>query len=1070
MSNPSDLNIVPQPDTDKDYFNFKAAGLKIDKNYAIKFQWVYDDGTVSEWSPGYQVVTPTEQIPASPSVTVPSESTGNIPVTLSTFPANAKRVDIYVIGGSVYGTGKVVDSFLAAGTKTISITEPGVYQVQLIAVTPSGINGTPSQTFTITVVSPVPEEIVPATIISATASAGVNPLDSSGQLGYINLSITNGVIPAVFGGYIVKIQSSTNTWTQTFESKTALSSLYVNTGIIVGSSYTLSVATTNGKVTSEYIAVTGNPISVTDSRSNTSTVSGNLSFAATDSILTVSWSPSTDAQVDSYRVQITTNADTSFLTPLQSIFTKSTNTSFGGLDAGVTYRVRVTTRYGGSSGALSTSHTSGTVTLDASGAISDGIAPTTNPALTLSMVKSFFGAFSISFPAITNADAVTYEIFIKPTDATGIVSSTYKVLEVSGTFAVIRTLADKTTSLSYGTNYYIAIRAKDNDGVSTGTVTPVGPVQTTQVSTQDLADLGITEVKINTSAITEAKIAANAITETKIASDAVTSPKIVAGAISAGKIAAGAITTEKLDALAITADKIAANAITATKIAAGEIQAVAIAANAIVAGKIAADAIVANNIQSNQIDASKMVTDLLFASKTISVGESTSLNRIRLDGVPATVSGVAIKSRMFIGAGNYYDSGTPFFADNTGRFSIADKLKYDTVGGLVINGSGTFTGTLTAGSGLSTISIGNDVNLTNDGIYIGATGDYIFTDGRVRLGNGGITYTGGVLTVTGNVAATSLASDTTISGTIINGGTFQTSATVGNGSTAGIRINTSGIFGYTASSATPNFSVSNTGILTANAGNIGSWVINSGKLASSSGASPTIELDPLTPQIVIRGTGGQAGFSITLAPVTGITAGSTFSVTPSGILTSTSGSIGGWSVGSSSISRSTNYTGLFGSTYTRTTTLGSNAILQVATTEVATAFSYTDYIPAFLATNGSQRTTIGPGLLQLETTASQNGVPVSTLTITKPPGDYDTYIYWTGGNSANLRWVNYQGTERTARTISPTWDLVPQTLRPLVLDTEGRQALGATSYFSTTQTTTPSASTGLDGDLYYSTA
>jgi hypothetical protein len=30
---PSDLQTTPQPDTDKDYFNFKAAGLKIDEGY-----------------------------------------------------------------------------------------------------------------------------------------------------------------------------------------------------------------------------------------------------------------------------------------------------------------------------------------------------------------------------------------------------------------------------------------------------------------------------------------------------------------------------------------------------------------------------------------------------------------------------------------------------------------------------------------------------------------------------------------------------------------------------------------------------------------------------------------------------------------------------------------------------------------------------------------------------------------------------------------------------------------------------------------------------------------------------
>jgi len=115
MSNPADLNTVPQPDTDKNYFNFKATGLKIDTNYAIKFQWVYSDGTVSDWSPGKFVNTSTEQVPSAVTATVPSTSVGNIPVTLSSFPANAKRVDVYVING-IFGTGKVAYSFLSAGT------------------------------------------------------------------------------------------------------------------------------------------------------------------------------------------------------------------------------------------------------------------------------------------------------------------------------------------------------------------------------------------------------------------------------------------------------------------------------------------------------------------------------------------------------------------------------------------------------------------------------------------------------------------------------------------------------------------------------------------------------------------------------------------------------------------------------------------------------------------------------------------------------------------------------------------------------------------------------------------
>ena len=119
---PLDLQIVQQPDTNKDYFNFKATGLKIDKSYAIKFQWVYDDGTLSDWSPGYLVNTPTETVPSAPTATVEGGA-GFIKVSLPTFPTNALRVDVRISGG-IFGDGtKVSDSFTAAGTKTI--TAPG---------------------------------------------------------------------------------------------------------------------------------------------------------------------------------------------------------------------------------------------------------------------------------------------------------------------------------------------------------------------------------------------------------------------------------------------------------------------------------------------------------------------------------------------------------------------------------------------------------------------------------------------------------------------------------------------------------------------------------------------------------------------------------------------------------------------------------------------------------------------------------------------------------------------------------------------------------------------------------
>jgi hypothetical protein len=157
MSNPADLNVVSQPDTNKDYFNFKATNLKINETYAIKFQWSYSDGQLSDWSPGYFITTSNETAPAVPTdVTVPSTSSGSIPVALNVFPTNAKRVDIIITGG-VFGTSRVAHSFTTAGTTTIA-APAGTYQVQLRAISPTGVTSTVGTTFTV-VVSDVGETI-----------------------------------------------------------------------------------------------------------------------------------------------------------------------------------------------------------------------------------------------------------------------------------------------------------------------------------------------------------------------------------------------------------------------------------------------------------------------------------------------------------------------------------------------------------------------------------------------------------------------------------------------------------------------------------------------------------------------------------------------------------------------------------------------------------------------------------------------------------------------------------------------------------------------------------------------
>lgn len=153
MSNPSDLNVVSQPDTDKNYFNFKATNLKINQAYAIKFQWAYSDGQLSDWSPGYFITTSNETSPAVPTGTiVPSTFAGSIPVELPSFPAGAKKVDVIVANG-MFGTGKIAYTFFAAGKATIAAAA-GTYVVELRSTNITGGTSTVGTTHTILVTDP----------------------------------------------------------------------------------------------------------------------------------------------------------------------------------------------------------------------------------------------------------------------------------------------------------------------------------------------------------------------------------------------------------------------------------------------------------------------------------------------------------------------------------------------------------------------------------------------------------------------------------------------------------------------------------------------------------------------------------------------------------------------------------------------------------------------------------------------------------------------------------------------------------------------------------------------------
>lgn len=652
MSNPADLNITPQPDTDKNFFNFKAVGLKINKTYAIKFQWIYDDLTLSDWSPGFFVTTSNETAPAVPTSTSVSTDPGIIRVTLSAFPVNAARVDVVIAGGS-FGNATVAHSFTSAGIANIAAAS-GVYVVQLRSVSPTGVTSTVGTTYTVTVAgNTVDTTVIPGSPSAITVAAFNETSDKMNRTGFINVNWTAG---SGAKGYWVGLWTSNPGNTNPVREIKAEGTSAKVEGLFVGSQYYIQVKSFNEfNNPSPWIAPSSN-----------------------------------------YPVTIPGNATVP-----------------------------------------------GAVTVTGNGSPRGIVAQWTLPSTAADLVSS--GGYYV-VKLYTNAQA------------SGAPLVTRDVYSNSATFA----------GLTTGTSYWVTVQPYTaGPSPVAGTLSAVlGPLIPTAVEPPD----------------------------------------------------------------------------------------------------IAADFILANN--------------------QLQVGGTSGANDIHLSAYTKTVGGSSVSGRIYIGgsetsasvaAGLYDSSGTPFYADNLGRFSLGDKLSFSgnalSVKGTVdVTGASTFSSYILAGSTSGQfIGIGYQVpnRLANvlksgvdgiSGIVINnastGTSDFIKQDGTFRLANGALTFTGGVLTADGTITATSLSANASITSPVITGGEYKTSTNVGNGSTAGIKIDTSGIFAYTASSATPDFSVSNTGVISAKAGSIGSWQINDQALKSSTVSFPNIILDPVGAKIYLRATSG----------------------------------------------------------------------------------------------------------------------------------------------------------------------------------------------------------------------
>jgi hypothetical protein len=281
---PKDIQITSQPDSvDKDKFKVVASGLKVNVGYAFQFQYVFADGSLSEWSPGYTIAPTTEEVPTAPTVTV-TGGAGFIKVELPTFPSNATRVDVRIAGG-IFGDGtKTAASLTAAGVRTITApggAAPGLaYIVTLLTVTPTKINGDPSDPVTVYVTDPAASIAVEPSVTPSTPT--VSSVLGAIQLSWNGKTSSGGNQPAGFDAAKVYVGTSAGfTPVDTGSSganqvdilnfANGQNTLNIAVGTVVdgvaltyGTDYYVKIKTTNGNVAQDSAAVsaTGNPVQI----------------------------------------------------------------------------------------------------------------------------------------------------------------------------------------------------------------------------------------------------------------------------------------------------------------------------------------------------------------------------------------------------------------------------------------------------------------------------------------------------------------------------------------------------------------------------------------------------------------------------------------------------------------------------------------------------------------------------------------------------------------------------------------------------------------------------------------
>jgi hypothetical protein len=150
--------------------------------------------------------------------------------------------------------------------------------------------------------------------------------------------------------------------------------------------------------------------------------------------------------------------------------------------------------------------------------------------------------------------------------------------------------------------------------------------------------------------------------------------------------------------------------------------------------------------------------------------------------------------------------------------------------------------------------------------------------------------------------------------------------------------------------------------------------------------------------------------------------------------------------------------GLDGGTTNLTTTLSAGKLS--LSSDQTTGFMDWGNAAVLGVSSTDSKATISPAGIAISHTGLSSGFSISYV----PGGGYANIIV-SGGGSPLIRWVNYQGSERTANLM--LGDLAN---RPLVVTDQGLQYLGAQNYYTNSSSATMATATwGVDGDLAFST-